>query len=57
VTILSGDLAGYSRPMAQDGAATIRTLQVYRTQIVGSAPGRVSAREQDSAGKSGFTGR
>jgi adenylate cyclase len=31
--ILSADVAGYSRLMAEDEAATIRTLTAYREQI------------------------
>ncbi len=31
--ILSADVVGYSRLMAEDEAATIRTLSVYREQI------------------------
>ncbi len=42
--ILSADVAGYSRLMAEDEAATIRTLRAYRQEIsslVGDHRGRV----------------
>ncbi len=42
--ILSADVVGYSRLMAEDEAATIRTLRAYRQEIsglVGEHRGRV----------------
>jgi class 3 adenylate cyclase len=42
--ILSADVAGYSRLMAEDEEATVRTLTVYREQIgglIGEHRGRV----------------
>ena len=33
--ILSGDVVGYSRLMAEDEAGTIRTLTAYRNEITG----------------------
>ena len=33
--ILSADVAGYSRLMADDGAATVRTISAYRDEFAG----------------------
>ena len=43
--ILSADVVGYSRLMAEDEAATVRTLRAYREQIgvlIGEHRGRLA---------------
>ncbi len=36
--ILSADVVGYSRLMAEDEAGTVRTLNAYRDQVGGLVP-------------------